>query len=74
MNKYTGNWEEDVLTYLEENKGRMVSIFEMHSMHGLVSASLLEAVEKLERGNKIEVVWDANNKKWLKHKEISNSS
>jgi len=69
MARYTGDWNEDVLIYLEKNKNRLVSVYEMHSMHGQVAASLLEAVDKLEKEDKITIIWDENNKKWLKHKE-----
>ena len=62
-------WKEDVLKYLEKNSDRKVSIKEIFSMYGLVSTTLLDAVEELRSENKISTVRDEKNKIWLTHKK-----
>ena len=62
-------WKEIVLEFLEKNKDQNISIMDIFSMHNLVPMSLKGAVEELENEDKIVIVKDDKNKKWLRHKD-----
>jgi len=70
MGKTKEEWKEVILRYLEKNKSKWISIFEIFSMNGGIPKELKEAVEELEiENNKINVEINDEGKKWLKCKD-----
>jgi DNA-binding HxlR family transcriptional regulator len=66
MNHTKKEWKTLVLEYLSENSQENVSIRDIGNMYGNVPKNLKDAVEELERENKINIIKDNKGKKWLK--------
>lgn len=64
-------WKKITLEYIEKNKNKDISIFEIFSLYGLVPTTLKSAVEELEKEGAIGIVKDKEGKKWLKYKETT---